>query len=200
MHIPPGMNAYNSSHGECQQPVSFWQARYTTEFSTLMSTYSDVVHLAFAGHIHMDDFRVSVAGPPSLPMRLTPSVSPIFRNNPSFSVMTYDLATAAVSDITTYFLALSSGTPSWSKEYQLSSAYHTGSFSADNLSAIAAAISNGGSARAVFENNYAASSPSPINASNFPFYSCAHTHFTPTSYRDCVCGAASNPPKESAPR
>lgn len=200
MHIPPGMNAYNSSHGQCLQPVSFWQAKYSTEFATLMSTYSGVVHLAFGAHIHMDDFRVSVAGPPSLPLRLTPAVSPIFKNNPAFSAVTYDLTTASVSDIKTYFLALSSQTPSWSKEYQFSSAYHIDSFSAANLSALATAITNGGGARATFENNYAASTPSPINSSNFPFYSCAHTHFTPAGYRDCTCGAASSVPPEQAPR
>ena len=134
MHIPPGMDAYNSSRAQCKNPVSFWQAKYSTEFGALMNAYSDVVQLAFAGHIHMDDFRVTVAGAPSLPLRITPSVSPIFKNNPAFSVMTYNVATASVSDITTYFLALSSPKPSWATEYQFDSAYGVTSFSAANLS------------------------------------------------------------------
>jgi sphingomyelin phosphodiesterase acid-like 3 len=189
MHIPPGMDPYSSSRGGCQKPVSFWQAKYSTEFSTLMSTYSDVVQLAFAGHTHMDDFRVSAASPPALPLRITPAVSPIFGNNPAFSVMTYNLTTASVSDITTFFVALSSTTPSWSKEYQFDSAYGVSSFNAANLSTTAAAIGSGGRARTTFENNYAVSAHSPINSSNFLFYSCAQTHFTSASYSDCVCGA-----------
>ena len=190
MHIPPGMDAYNSSQGQCRAPVSFWQDKYRAEFSTLMSAYSNVVQLAFAGHIHMDDFRVTDTDPFLPPLRITPSVSPIFRNNPAFSVMTYDLATASVSDITTFFLSLSSPTPSWSKEYQFSRAYDITSFSTANLSAVAAAIRSGGAAQATFENDYAVSAPSPIHSSNLSFYSCAQTHFTATSYSDCVCGVA----------
>src|SRR5450631_787113 len=94
MHIPPGMDAYDSSQGQCQNPLPFWQDKYQTRFNALMSAYSTVVQLAFAGHIHMDDFRVTNASPPRLPLRITPSVSPIFKNNPAFSVMTYDRATA----------------------------------------------------------------------------------------------------------
>jgi sphingomyelin phosphodiesterase acid-like 3 len=199
MHIPPGMDAYNSSQGHCQDPVAFWQAKYSTEFSALMSTYSNVVQLAFAGHIHMDDFRVSAADPPSLPLRITPSVSPVFKNNPAFSVMTYNLTTASVSDITTFFVALSSQMRSWSKEYQFSSAYGINSFSAANLSTTAAAVRSGGDAKTTFENDYAVSTPPPITSSNFFFYSCAQTYFTSDSYRDCVCGAAQPVPQEHAP-
>ena len=190
MHIPPGMDAYNSSHAQCQKPVPFWQAKYATEFATLMSTYSDVVQLAFAGHIHMDDFRVSAANPPSLPLRLTPAVSPIFKNNPAFSVMTYNLTTASVSDITTFYLPLSSPSPSWSKEYQFDSAYGVSTFSAANLAGIAAAIRSGGAARTTFQKDYAVSTPSPINPSNVSYYSCAQTNFTAASYSNCVCGSA----------
>ncbi len=53
-------------------------------------------------------FASQPPSPPSLPLRLTPAVSPIFKNNPAFSVMTYNLTTASVSDITTFFLPLSS--------------------------------------------------------------------------------------------
>jgi sphingomyelin phosphodiesterase acid-like 3 len=199
MHIPPGMDAYNSSHAQCQAPVSFWQDRYQAEFGTLMDTYSNVVQLAFAGHIHMDDFRVTAADPSRLPLRITPSVSPIFRNNPGFSVMTYDLGTGAISNIATYFLSLSSPTPTWSKEYQFSSAYDVSSFSAANLSTIAAGIRNGGGAQKTFENDYAVSTSSPIDPSNLLFYSCAQTHFSSTGYSDCVCGLAAPVSHSDAP-
>ncbi len=199
MHIPPGMDAYDSAHGRCQAPTSFWKMQYSTRFGALMSTYADVVQMGFAGHIHMDDFRVSATEPASLPLRITPSVSPIFKNDPAFSVMTYSLATAAVSDITTYFLALSSSTPTWSKEYQFDRAYGVGSFSAANLSTVAAEIRSGkGSARNTFEHNYAVSAASPIHASNLAFYTCAQDNFTAASYSECVCGAGvSGPPQSS---
>jgi sphingomyelin phosphodiesterase acid-like 3 len=206
MHIPPGMDAYTSAHGQCQAPTSFWQAKYATEFGALMSAYSDVVQRAFAGHTHMDDFRFVAAGlasgggasggwasggAASLALRMTPSVSPIFKNNPGFSVMSYSLTTADVLDITTYFLALSSQTPSWANEYQFDSAYQVGSFSAASLSTIAAAIRSGdGGARAAYENYFAVSTHSGIHASSLAFYTCALDHFAAASYSECVCGAA----------
>ena len=135
----------------------------------------------------MDDFRVTPGNPPMLPLRITPSVSPIFKNNPAFSVMTYDLKNGSAADITTYFLALSSKTPSWAKEYQFSIAYGVHAFSGASLSAIAAHIRRGGAARRTFEKDYAASTPSPIHPSNFFFYACAQTDFTTARYRECVC-------------
>ena len=201
MHIPPGMDAYNSSHAPCRKPVPFWQAKYSTGFATLISTYSDVVKLAFAGHIHMDDFRVSAANPPSLPLRITPAVSPIFKNNPAFSLMTYNVETGSVSDITTFFVVLSSSipTPSWSQEYRFTADYGVSSFSAANLSSVATAIRSGGDAQTTFENNYAVSTPSPIHSSNVSYYSCAQTNFTAASYSDCVCGATRSASPKHAP-
>jgi len=191
MHIPPGMDGYSSSHRQCQEPVAFWMPNYSAEFGALMSAYSDVVRLALAGHTHMDDFRVFSAGPALPPLRITPSVSPIYNNSPAFSVMTYSLTTAAAADITTFFLDLSSKAPSWTEEYRFDSAYGVGSFSAGNLSTIVAAIRSGeGSAKTTFERNYAVSRPSPIHPSNFAFYSCAQSDFTAASYSGCVCGAA----------
>jgi sphingomyelin phosphodiesterase acid-like 3 len=200
MHIPPGMDAYTSAHGQCQSPTSFWRTKYSTEFSALMSSYTDVVQMAFAGHLHMDDFRIMPAASTTLPLRITPSVSPIFKNDPAFSVMTYSLSTAAVSDITTFFLTLSSRTPSWSKEYGFDGAYRVRSFSVASLSTIVAAMrSDDGSSRTTFERNYAVSAPSPIHRSNFLFYSCAQSFFTAPSYSDCVCGAVSPPEQKAAP-
>ena len=192
MHIPPGMDAYSSSAGgKCTNAVAFWRDKYATEFLALMKTYSDVAQLAFAGHSHMDDFRVSPGDTPSLPLRITPAVSPIFHNNPGISVFSYNLKTAAVSDITTFFLALSSAAPRWTREYQFSTAYGVGAFSAASLSGLASGIRNGGATLATFENNYAVSAPSQINSLNAPFYSCAQTEFTESRYTACVCGASS---------
>jgi sphingomyelin phosphodiesterase acid-like 3 len=191
MHIPPGMDAYSSSEGgKCTNAVAFWRDKYATQFLDLMKTYSDVVQLAFAGHSHMDDFRVSPGGAASMPLRITPGASPIFNNNPGISVLSYDVKTAAVSDITTFSIALSSATPQWAKEYQFSTAYGVSTFSAASLSGVASEIRSGGAALTTFENNYAVSAPSPINSSNIPFYSCAQTEFTESSYTACVCGTS----------
>jgi hypothetical protein len=37
---------------------------------------------------------------------------------------------------------------------------------------------------------------SPINSSNWPFYSCAQTEFAEPNYTSCVCRASSTRRKE----
>jgi sphingomyelin phosphodiesterase acid-like 3 len=197
MHIPPGIDAFSSSRGaNCGNAVPFWPDRYSTRFSALMQAYSDVVQLAFAGHTHMDDFRLSASKTRALPWRITPAISPLFNNNPGFSVLFYDLKTAAVSDFTSFFISLSSPTPQWGKEYQFSVTYGVGAFNADSLGTVAAGIRSGDPALRIFEDNYAVSAPSPISSSNWPYYSCAPTEFTETNYTNCVCGASSTRRKE----
>src|ERR1700745_2039440 len=59
----------------------------------------------------MDDFRVlSTSGStPPVGLRITPAISPIFGNDPAFSVLDYSVSTGAVSDIATYYLDLMKG-------------------------------------------------------------------------------------------
>src|SRR5260370_16340191 len=92
----------------------------------------------------MDDFRVlSTSGSkPPVGFRITPAISPIFGNNPAFSVINYSVSTGAVSDIATYYLDLMKGgdNPQWALEYRFSTAYGYDAFPAANLETLAAAI------------------------------------------------------------
>jgi sphingomyelin phosphodiesterase acid-like 3 len=82
MHIPPGFNPYEST---AAKPAPFWVDRYRDRFLELADAYAPTLVAGYAGHTHMDDFRVvSTAAGPSLPIRITPSVTPLFGNNPSF--------------------------------------------------------------------------------------------------------------------
>ena len=168
----------------------FLAGQIPDQFNTLVSTYSNVVQLAFAGHIHMDDFRVTVADPSLLPLRITPSVSPIFKNNPGFSVMTYDLTTASVSDITTYFLSLSSPTPHGQRN--ISFPVHT--TLTHSARPICPPSPRPYAMAAPHERPLRMTSLSPrrhrLIRRTCSFYSCAQTAFTSTSYSDCVCGVA----------
>jgi sphingomyelin phosphodiesterase acid-like 3 len=144
----------------------------------------------------MDDFRVlSLSRGASVAFRITPAVSPIFGNNPGFSVFDYDLSTGAVSDIATYFLDLAKrgDKAQWALEYRFSQAYGYSAYTAANLEALAAAIQNEPNIRQVFAGYYAVSAPSPITPEIWPFYACAEAHFTATDYGSCVSGAQTHP-------
>src|SRR5262249_4645894 len=81
MHIPPGIDAYSSSRGACPASTrGFWQVPYAERFLALAAAYKDVLRGSYAGHTHMDDFRVvpDAGGAPILATRIAPAVSPIF--------------------------------------------------------------------------------------------------------------------------
>jgi sphingomyelin phosphodiesterase acid-like 3 len=191
MHIPPGIDAYASCRrGKDQAPIQFWQDRYFNEFLELMRKYGDIVQIAFAGHTHMDDFRVLGDTGNAFPVvfRITPSISPTFGNNPAFSVLNYDGDSGNFFDIATYYLSLADGgnNPQWVLEYRFPSAFGYGSLNATNLAALAASIHDDPKVRQSFANYYAVSAPSPITYTNWPFYSCAETRFTSTDYGKCT--------------
>jgi predicted phosphodiesterase len=203
MHIPPGIDAYASSHargaGNGKSIAQFWRDRYFQEFLELMQRYGGIVQIALAGHTHMDDFRVlgtSSTTPPVL-FRITPAISPVFGNNPAFSVLNYDAVTGDISDIATYYLDLAKGgnNPQWALEYRFPTDYGYRVLTVANLEALAVSIHDNPNVREVFARYYAASAPSPIKPTNWSFYSCSQTQFTPTDYRNCACNAETKPSK-----
>jgi sphingomyelin phosphodiesterase acid-like 3 len=194
MHIPPGIDSYASSRrGDCKSPVQFWRDRYLTQFRELMDSYGDLVQIALAGHTHMDDFRLLgvSGGKPPLVIRITPAISPVFGNNPAFSVLNYDTVTGDISDIAMYYLDLAKGgnDPRWALEYHFPGAYGYNAVNAPNLTALAASIQGDPKVRQVFAGYYAASARSPITSTNWPFYSCAETQFIAADYSGCCAGA-----------
>ena len=193
MHIPPGIDSYKSAHTGAGKPATeFWQTKFFTQFIDLMKTYGGIVQIALAGHTHMDDFRVLSPGGSASPVafRITPAISPIFGNNPGFSVLEYQAGTGEVSDIATYYLNLAGGRsdPQWALEYRFSTAYGYNGFSAENLQSLAAAIHSDPSVRHVFAGFYATSAPSPIKPDNWPYYACSETQFTSSDYANCLTG------------
>jgi len=140
----------------------------------------------------MDDFRVLGTKGGSSPVffRITPSISPIYLNNPGFSVLKYDPTSGDMLDISTYYLNLSPGgtDPQWKGEYSFSSAYESSSLSPANMLQLAARIHDDPKVRQTFADFYAVSAPSPITDRNWSFFSCAHTIFQSANYSKCVQG------------
>jgi sphingomyelin phosphodiesterase acid-like 3 len=128
---------------------------------------------------------------------MTPAISPIFGNNPAFSVLDYDAITGDVSDIAMYYLDLANGgnNPQWALEYRFPTDYGYSALTAGNLEVLAASIHDNPNVRETFARYYAVSAPSPIKRANWPFYSCTETQFTPSDYRNCACNVQTSPSK-----
>ncbi|MBV8504321.1 MAG: metallophosphoesterase [Alphaproteobacteria bacterium] len=105
-HIPPGIDGYATlQKGSCPSTmIPMWDQGYAEAFSALWRRYSDTVTVSFAGHTHMDDFRLAGDTRARYGFALiTPAVSPIFGQNPAFRTVNYDAA-GGIVDQATYFL------------------------------------------------------------------------------------------------
>lgn len=193
MHIPPGLDSYSSSRQKGgKTAIEFWEDAFLTKFCDVTREYGGIIRIALAGHTHTDDFRVLGTKGSSSPVffRITPSISPIYLNNPGFSVLKYDPKSGDMFDISTYYLNLSPGRtdPQWKEEYSFSRAYESNSLSPANMLQLAARIHDDPKVRQAFADFYAVSAPSPITETNWSFFSCAQTILQPANYFKCVHG------------
>ena len=132
-HIPPGIDGYYSSHGSgtCRDNVTpFLKEAYEKPFLALLERYRDILQGSYAGHTHMDDFRVvaTAAGEPILLTHITPAISPIYLNNPGFGLVLYDRASGDLIDYATVYLtnladAGRGEAARWAIEYTFQDAY-----------------------------------------------------------------------------
>jgi hypothetical protein len=84
MHIPPTLFSF-------LELDDFWQPSFKSRFLSILSTYHSRILMVLGAHIHQGDIRAptpSTTSNPLPPIYLTPSVSPIFLNNPGYSVLT----------------------------------------------------------------------------------------------------------------
>ena len=196
MHIPVGINDYNTVKNEeaGSGPVEFWNPAYTRQFLDLMLEHKETVQVVFAGHTHMDDFRV--IGTPKGPLvvnKLVPSVSPIFKNNPAFQVYLYDERTGVVIDYQTYYLSnlSTAGRPTtledlqWLREYNFRSAYRQPGMDIRAVSSIATDLQSDPSIQDTYMRFYSASGPPAFDKVMLPAYSCAILHTTLEEFEKC---------------
>lgn len=202
MHIPPGIDSYKSSGNACPREVtSLWQDAYARRFLALVGRYKDQLRIGFAGHTHMDDFReiADADGTPLLGMRITPAVTPLFGNNPAFTVLLYSRTDASVADYATFYLSnLAKVGPGvaaeWKLEYTFKDAYQAPGYDAVSLAALAKRIKTDDAVRTTFMRYYAvASGQSSMTPANWSAYACAQTAITADAFASCACPDAAAP-------
>lgn len=95
MHIPPGADIFGTVHtymdpnGQISDAVDFWKEAYQDRFLEICKRYADVIGPIFAGHTHMDEYRLVLDrdGEAYKALIVTPGVSPQYGNNPAFKVI-----------------------------------------------------------------------------------------------------------------
>ncbi len=181
MHIPPGIDAYETAKAvAAQRPaVPFWREADLAAFLKLAQRYSSTIHMVLAGHTHMDDFRVAqVDRRPVLLSKLAPAVSPVFGNNPAYQVYRYQPRTARITDYRTYRLPLpgsepdgksdeapnngrsreAAKAPAWEVEYEFGQAYPKVPFTPAGITRWAEGLAHDAAAAQRYRTYYAAGS------------------------------------------
>jgi sphingomyelin phosphodiesterase acid-like 3 len=202
MHIPPGIDGFSTYASNPPATVSLWQndapnTQYLDSFLALTSQYKAQLVGAYAGHTHMDEFRVLSDTAPYLAIRMAPSVTPYNGNVPAFAVFDYDTKTGGAQDYTVFTFR----NANWPKEYRFSQVYSYKDYSPASLSALAAQIKTDRNVRGQFGLYYASGNSTPAGRSGtWPYFACALTELTATTYQSCQQNASALPKKSRRSR
>jgi hypothetical protein len=204
-HIPPGIDGYATlRQGACPGTmIPMWDQAYAGPFLALLKRYADTVAASFAGHTHMDDFRLigDAEGRYGFAL-ITPAVSPIFGQNPAFRTFVYDAA-GGILDQTTHDLtnlpqASASGgvPPEWRTEYTFTRQWSLPRVDLPSLDHLYSVITDAAAEREQWHTIFPVSSPvywAPFSGTNEQLaqavraFRCASGNVTSSDYGQCYC-------------
>ncbi len=185
MHIPPGIDGFSTYHAKGAKIATQWTSdgKLLDAFVKLTGQYRAQLIGGFAGHTHMDEFRVVADNAPIVAIRVAPSVTPWDGNNPAFTVVDYDPADGSTLD---YSVARYDG-GQFPIEYRFSKAYGPKRYDAANLATLAQRVLKDTGTRASFGEFYATGTPTPAaRAGSWQYFGCALSALRVSAYRSCL--------------
>ena len=211
-HIPPGIDSYSTvikyqtlsktavppaTEKLCASAiVPMWQPKWTAQFQTLLAKYEGTVIVSLAGHTHTDDFRlINSAGAKPEFVLISPAISPVYRQNPAFRVVTF-ANDGSLSDESVYYLtnlefASSKTRGEWAKEYTFSQEWKLGRPDAASLAILYEQIKTNPEVRDEWVKLYNVSSAAAyLPANTTPGLYCAVEELDPETYSNCYCATA----------
>jgi sphingomyelin phosphodiesterase acid-like 3 len=183
-HVPQGIDVYASLSEK--QVKTMWKDQYSSGFSQMASL--GPVTASFAGHTHMDELRLPAYGGF---VHGSPSVSPVFGNNPGYQVFSYSRSTGALLDYQAFFLNLGAGQDAdlpWAREYGFQNAYGQSAYNREALQSVAAGIGSETSTRNRFLLLYSTtSSQGGADPCQWQGYWCGISGLTAQDFLSCLC-------------
>lgn len=194
LHIPPGTDVYSTLKDKTY--VGEWVVEYNNRFIRLLTDYADVITAGFAGHTHMDDFRLLLSSGDTgrqglVFLHICPAIDSLFGNNPGFETMTYNRQTFSLLDYDVYYLDLqkiaagSRTSLNWEKEYNFAAVYKQASVTAATLQNVHEAINEDPEIRAHYMNYYDVNHKKALTSENWKAYWCGITQWTQAGFEEC---------------
>jgi sphingomyelin phosphodiesterase acid-like 3 len=185
MHIPVGVDVFSTLKKLSTPIVEMWRPDYTQRFNQDLQEYGETISGILSGHTHSDTLQViELQNGHHIPFITTPSVSPIFGNNPGFKVFSYDTHTMNLEDYSTYYASLLA--LDWRQEYDFDTIYQTDNIQRPLGDAIENLPTTGKLALAYQLYYDTSSNTAPIHHSYDPYYRCQLKVITAADYQTCL--------------
>lgn len=183
-HIPPGVNVYNTveTAGTCPATQMFWKDEYAQKYLRITARHRNTIAGSFAGHTHQDEFRFATGDF----IHITPSVTPIFGNNPAFEIVDVQ-RNGTIDNYTAWHLP--NVTLPWAREYAFSEAYAKPRYDTASLTELAAAIQSDTKTREQYFVHLSSGSPKSTAGAlaKWQGYWCGLKAMTASAFTTCYC-------------
>lgn len=192
-HIPPGMDVFDTVTygGTCPAVTAqtFWKPEYQAKYLKIAAAHRATILGSFAGHTHQDEVRFAADDF----IHITPSISPVFGNNPAFEVVEV-ARSGRITDYTAWNLP-NVATP-WTREYNFDAAYAKPAYDAATLTQLAAAMANDTATRTLyFDHLSSGSAKSSADAlAKWRGYWCGLRQMTTAAFTKCYCARETSSP------
>jgi len=195
-HLPPGIDPYSTVfhlRNVCagQPPDPFLSS---SALPNTLAPYAEQIPLAIFAHTHMDEMRLipGTGKQASIAIKLTPSISPINGNLPSYIRARVDPASGTMVDYTVVASSDTKGS-AWTQAYTFSEAYRQPAYTAATVSHLIAGFEADKSANSpasqTYIHHYYLKGGALLMSLFWPQYSCSLDHMEAEGYRRCVCQA-----------
>jgi hypothetical protein len=186
-HIPVGVDVFTSVKLFLLTLREFWHPQYSREFQQILQVYGDTIVAILPAHIHMDSYQIVPVA--NIPILFTPSISPVYGNNPGFKVFTYFPETLLIQDYVTYYYPyLETSLGDWKLEYSFNKVYQPDCMHCTIVNGMHNLKMNNRLA-SYYQQFYAVSKNSLIsnNRQNWnPYYWCNINNIGKSNYRFCL--------------
>jgi sphingomyelin phosphodiesterase acid-like 3 len=191
-HIPFGVDVFATIHYLFSSIVTFWQTDETDRFDAILKEFPGTVKVILAGHLHRDDFQVFRTDKNNeIAISVTPSISPIYGNNPGYKIYSFDPASFDIKNYDVYYYPLSTAAaiqPAWQKEYDFNQAYPTYCHNCSITSGMNTVTPRGEAAN-FFKQFFPASAQEQVKVIDhdwLPYYWCHIHSVTEADYTVCI--------------
>ncbi|MFZ4538653.1 metallophosphoesterase, partial [Propionivibrio sp.] len=194
MHVPPGTYPYKTSKLAINGKIDAtsaqmtWQANYQDRFLQLLANYPGVVAMIFAGHTHMDEYRIL---PSSEAVEISPSISPRSGNNPAYKVFTFSPDSLQFVDYSAlnYSLASNPQPEQFANEYTFLAGYSMPGLLANSLAQLWPELATNMAKQTLFRESYSSGSAfKPMTDANWQIFWCGIGKMGVNEFVSCVNG------------